>query len=197
MIDVGGQKSPQQVYFGTDSRVADPARFVVPIEAIAGVFFVLIALVFVGLGQVMGRRFDAIPDRLTAYSADIVGSLTGIIAFGAASYWRIPATLWFALGLAIGSLFHAAAPVAARGRRARRAFHRGHADRLAQDSTGPRGLELWSPYNLVTVQSRHFGSSMSTIWRIRGCARWKKAEPPTCFPTCSTATRTGRRSTTS
>ncbi len=28
MIDVGGQKSPQQVYFGADSRVADPARLV-------------------------------------------------------------------------------------------------------------------------------------------------------------------------
>ena len=50
MIDVGGQKSPQQIYFGADSRVADPARFVVPIEAIAGVFFVSIALMFVGLG---------------------------------------------------------------------------------------------------------------------------------------------------
>ena len=50
MIDVGGQKSPQQIYFGADSRVADPARFVVPIEAIAGVFFVSIALLFVGLG---------------------------------------------------------------------------------------------------------------------------------------------------
>ena len=64
-------------------RRHDPSQFVVPIEAVAGLFFVLIALMFVGLGQVMGRAFDAIPDRVVAYTADILGSLAGIAAFGA------------------------------------------------------------------------------------------------------------------
>ena len=41
-----------------------PRRFVVPIEVLAGVFFVLIALLFVGLGQEMGRAFDAIENRV-------------------------------------------------------------------------------------------------------------------------------------
>jgi hypothetical protein len=55
-IDVGGQGSPQQVFFGTEFyRAPDPSPFIVPIEAVAAVFFVLIALSFVGLGQVMGR----------------------------------------------------------------------------------------------------------------------------------------------
>jgi hypothetical protein len=40
------------------------AQLVVPIEAVAAVFFVLVALMFVGLGQVMGRAFDAYPNRV-------------------------------------------------------------------------------------------------------------------------------------
>src|SRR6266496_2534499 len=35
MIDVGGQRSPQQVYFGTEYRAADLSTFVVPIELLA------------------------------------------------------------------------------------------------------------------------------------------------------------------
>src|SRR6202165_5522402 len=54
-VDVGGQgSSPQQVFFGTEYRNPDVAQFVIPIELIAALFFVLIALMFVGLGQVLG-----------------------------------------------------------------------------------------------------------------------------------------------
>ena len=38
------------------------ARFTVPIEAITGVFFVIVALMFIGLGKVLGRAFDACPN---------------------------------------------------------------------------------------------------------------------------------------
>jgi hypothetical protein len=65
------------------------------------VFFVLIALVFTGLGQAMGRAFAAIPDRVAAYSTNVLGSLAGIVAFGAASWlWTTP-LLWFAVGLVV------------------------------------------------------------------------------------------------
>ena len=101
LVDVGGQGSPQQVYFGTEYYARDPAWFVIPIEAVAGLFFVLIALMFVGLGQVMGRLFNAIPDRVYAYTVNILGSLTGITAFGLASYFRTPPIVWFGLSLAI------------------------------------------------------------------------------------------------
>jgi spermidine synthase len=96
-IDVGRQQQPQQVFFGTEARPADPGRFVVPIEAVAGVFFVLVALVFVGLGQEMGRSFNAIPDRVAAYTTNVLGSLAGIAAFGLASYLRSPPLVWFAV----------------------------------------------------------------------------------------------------
>ena len=152
MIDVGGQKSPEQVFLGTDSRIADPARFVVPIEAIAGVFFVLIALLFVGPGQVMGRRFGAISNRLTAYSADILGSLTGIAAFGALSYWQIPATFWFVISLAIGLYFtprrrwlHAAAAIGV-------LYITGSRIDWPRVPTGRNTWNIWSPYNFVSYQ---------------------------------------------
>jgi spermidine synthase len=97
-IDVGGQESPQQVFFGTELYQApDPSQFIVPIEGVAAVFFVLIALVFVGLGQVMGRAFDTIANRVAAYTVDILGSLLGIAVFGVTSLFRLPPELWFTL----------------------------------------------------------------------------------------------------
>jgi len=100
-IDVGGQASPQQIFFGTEYRVNDPSQIVIPIEVVAGVFFVLLALIFVGLGQAMGSAFNAIPDRIAAYTADIAGSLAGIMAFGIVSYLRTPPLVWFVISMMI------------------------------------------------------------------------------------------------
>ena len=102
MIDVGSQQSPQLIYFGTDARIKDPSKWVVPIEVLAAYFFVLVALLFVGPGQEMGRRFAAIDNRLVAYTADILGSLAGIAVFGLMSFFRVPAWIWFLIALAIG-----------------------------------------------------------------------------------------------
>jgi spermidine synthase len=95
-IALGGQQdSPRFVYFGTEYRPADPSRWVIPMWAVAGTCFTLIAVTFIGLGQVMGRAFDAIPDRVMAYTVDVLGSLTGIAVFGAMSYFQLPPTVWF------------------------------------------------------------------------------------------------------
>jgi spermidine synthase len=101
VIDVGGQASPQEIFFGTEYSSNDPSRFFIPIEAVAGLFFVLIAVMFVGLGQVMGRAFDRIPNRIAAYTTNIVGSLIGIFTFAAASYFHTTPLLWFGVSLAI------------------------------------------------------------------------------------------------
>ena len=95
-VSLGNQQGlPRLIYFGAEYRPLDPSRWVIPMWAIAGSFFALIALTFVGLGQVMGRAFDAIPDRVRAYSVDVAGSLTGIAAFAAASWFELPPTVWF------------------------------------------------------------------------------------------------------
>ena len=98
-IEVGSQASPQQVFFGTELRRGDLSRFVVPIECVAAAFFAVIALLFVGLGQTMGRAFAAAPDRVFAYSVDILGSLTGIACFSLASYCQTSPVVWFAIGI--------------------------------------------------------------------------------------------------
>ena len=108
-IDVGGQASPQEVFFGTEYRNPDIAQFVVPIEAVAAVFFVLIALMFVGLGQVLGRAFDAYPNRVLGYTLNISGSLAGIVGFSAISFMQAPPVVWFLISCAgVAYLLHQA-----------------------------------------------------------------------------------------
>src|SRR5271157_3980466 len=114
MVDVGGQGSPQQVYFGTEFQARDPSTFVVgtqleawsiPIELLALLFFYLITYTFVGLGQVLGRAFDEARDRLRAYISNIIGSLAGIAVFALASYlWTSPMA-WFAIVMALWLYF--------------------------------------------------------------------------------------------
>jgi SAM-dependent methyltransferase len=95
VVDVGHQASPQEVFFGTEYRNPDVAQFVVPIESIAALFFVLIALMFVGLGQVLGRAFDAYPNRVLGYTLNIGGSLAGIVGFSALSFAQARPEIWF------------------------------------------------------------------------------------------------------
>lgn len=94
-IDVGGQASPQEVFFGTEYRNPDVAQFVVPIEVIAAIFFVAVALMFVGLGQVLGRAFDTYPNRVLGYTLNIGGSLAGIVGFSMISIFQAPPVVWF------------------------------------------------------------------------------------------------------
>jgi hypothetical protein len=99
-VDVGHQASPQEVFFGTEYHNPDLAKFVVPIEAIAALFFVLIALMFVGLGQTLGRAFDAYPNRVIGYSLNIGGSLAGILGFSLLSFAQTPPVIWFLISCA-------------------------------------------------------------------------------------------------
>ncbi len=94
-LEVGDQSSPQVVFFGTEHVSRDPAAFIVPIECVAGLFFALIALAFVGLGQELGRALASVPDRVTAYTINIAGSLVGILAFAGCSLLELPPFWWF------------------------------------------------------------------------------------------------------
>jgi SAM-dependent methyltransferase len=104
MIDVGGQLAPQQVYFGTERRAGDLSTFVIPMEVIAGVFFALISVIFIGIGQAMGRAFNAIPNPIVAYTLNLLGSLAGIVGFAVLSYLWTPPAVWFAISA--GLLLH-------------------------------------------------------------------------------------------
>mgnify|MGYP000896397685 CR=1 FL=1 len=92
MIDVGDNS--QVVYFGAD-RYVDPARFVIPIEVLAGLFFVLICVAMIGPGQELGRALGRMPNRVQAYSINVAGSLVGIALFGLASWLELSPVFWF------------------------------------------------------------------------------------------------------
>lgn len=99
MIDVGDNS--QVVYFGADARYSDPAKFVIPIEALCGLFFLVICLAMVGPGQELGRALDRVPDRVKAYTVNIAGSVAGIVLFAACSYLQAPPTVWFGVVAAL------------------------------------------------------------------------------------------------
>jgi hypothetical protein len=104
IIDVGRNKaSPQLVFFGTEARVSDVATFVIPIELVVGIAFLIIAGVMIGIGQQLGRRFASIHNSVQAYSVNIAGSLTGVLLFQAVSKFVSP-VWWFTL-VAVGLLY--------------------------------------------------------------------------------------------
>jgi SAM-dependent methyltransferase len=100
MLDVDHQSSPQLVFFGVEYQSGDPSAFVVPMEAVCGFFFLVIALVLVGPGQRLGRALVRVPNRVEAYTVNIAGSIAGIALFSACSWWQLAPAWWFALSMA-------------------------------------------------------------------------------------------------
>jgi SAM-dependent methyltransferase len=100
VIDVGNQASPQMVFFGVEYQVHDLSSFVIPIEALCGYFFLIIALAMIGPGQQLGRCLAQLPNRLEAYTIDILGSIAGIVLFAVCSFLELPPTFWFAIVMA-------------------------------------------------------------------------------------------------
>lgn len=96
-VDVGNQVSPQHVYFGTEHSSQDISRYAIPIEVLCGFFFVVIALAFLGPGQELGRAINRWPNRVQAYTLNIVGSIIGIALFAICSLIELSPFWWFLL----------------------------------------------------------------------------------------------------
>ena len=101
LIDVGGQNSPQQVFFGAEYAARNPGQFVVPIEVVAGFFFLLITGVFLGLGQELGLSLRMVASPIAGYSWNIAASLAGIVTFSAFSFAQIDPRGWFGVAGAL------------------------------------------------------------------------------------------------
>ncbi|MCS6863705.1 MAG: hypothetical protein RMJ56_01750 [Gemmataceae bacterium] len=99
VFKVGNQANPEVVYFGTETSIIlnNPLPFTIPMEFVGALFFAIIAAILVGPGQEMGRAFNRVPSRTTAYSANLLGSLLGIGTFAICSMERWPPLVWFAL----------------------------------------------------------------------------------------------------
>ena len=149
IIDSGHQTSPQEVFFG-QYRDPDVTRFPIPIDLIVAAVFVLIAFLFVGLGQVLGRTFAAYPHRLLGYTLNIVGSLGGLIAFSLLSFLQTDPVVWFVLVAAgVAYLLQQTKHLSPVGALLLCGFVLAIALPYVRESTEPGGATAWSPYNAV------------------------------------------------
>lgn len=65
------------------------------------VFMALVWEIFIPIGRLLARLMDDHPRPIAAYSANIAGSLVGILAFVAASAFGLPPYLWCAIAAAL------------------------------------------------------------------------------------------------
>ena len=110
----------------------------------------------------MGRRFAAIDNRLMAYTADILGSLAGITAFGLMSFFRVPAWVWFLIALVIGVCFVPRRRCAPRGGGAGGARPGRLAD-WPRDALGVPTEVIWSPYYQVRFKPRYLSIDVNNL----------------------------------
>ncbi|TLF49615.1 spermidine synthase, partial [Nonomuraea sp. KC401] len=75
------------LYWTSLSTSGPPAWLILP------VIFCAAALVLMGPAELVGRCFPELP-RLEAYRYDLIGSLTGIVAFTALSFLSAPPVFW-------------------------------------------------------------------------------------------------------
>ncbi len=103
-VNVGNQIAPDVIFFGTEANATSTPEFLVPVELVTGLMFLLIAAVMIGPGQEMGRAFNKVSDRATAYALNLGGSLAGIVLFATCSWFHLPPVVWFGI-TAIGILY--------------------------------------------------------------------------------------------
>lgn len=180
-VDVGNQASPQQVYFGAEYHRQDLSRYAIPVEILCGFFFIVIALAFLGPGQELGRALKRWPNRVQAYTLNIVGSIVGIFLFAACSWLELSSSWWFLL-VAVGlSYFYFISP---RHRFPRRVFSWTPvtaallvlvvwlaAFNPVLDQDQPQSQQFWSPYYRIDFKQADLSLSVNLIYHQQMVSR--------------------------
>src|SRR6266516_1733833 len=84
--------STQVLYYGiADQQSVQAENFLV-----LPIIFGMVTLCFIPLARSFGKLFSQLTP-LTAYTYDIIGSLAGIAAFSAMSYFSLPPLAWFSI----------------------------------------------------------------------------------------------------
>ena len=134
--------STTSIYFTSGT-----AEQVVPVEStlLLPLLFAIVAVLFVTVGQQMGRSLTTRPP-LQAYAINLLGSLCGVGAFALVSFLQLPPVAWFAIAAT------ASAPFVLPGRRAIALLNAGLlAASLVVVHQMERG-SLWSPYYRITIR---------------------------------------------
>ena len=142
--------SPNAIYFssGTSSQVV-----VVESTYLLPVIFLAVVALFTAVAERMGEEMAGLRP-LVGYTANIIGSLAGVVAFGVLSWLQLPPAVWFATAAA------AAVPLLAMpavGARARVSAGLVANAALLAGAIGVvhvlAGSALWSPYYKIAVRS--------------------------------------------
>jgi spermidine synthase len=180
-VDVGNQASPEQVYFGAEYYSQDLSRYSIPVEILCGFFFIVIALAFLGPGQELGRALKRWPNRVQAYTLNIVGSIVGILLFAACSWLELSSACWF-LMVAMGlGYFYFISP---RHRFPRRVFSWTPLTaallvlvvwlagfNLVRDQNQPQSQQFWSPYYRIDFKQADLSLSVNLIYHQQMVSR--------------------------
>jgi spermidine synthase len=182
-VDVGNQASPQQIFFGTEYHSGDLSSYAIPVEVLCGFFFTVIALAFIGPGQELGRALKRWPNRVQAYTLNIIGSIAGILLFAACSWLELSPFWWFLLvALGLGYFYF----ISPRHRLPRRLI--GLAPLIAlllvmmvwlavlvpvhDDYQGQRDAQqLWSPYYRIDFKKADLSLSVNLIYHQQMVSR--------------------------
>ena len=118
--------------------------------AITVPLFILNAMIFVPLGQIVGGYLEKAPHGIFAYSVNILGSLGGILLFTLlCQYWQ-PPVVWFAIaGVLLAFLVGKIAPL-----RWASIVTMGLCILLFFLHPQRTGREYWSPYQYLEVSER-------------------------------------------
>lgn len=86
--------SSQEVFFGITEKITvhgPESFFLLPLV------FTVVTVLFTLLGQNLGRLLTAVQPPLTAYTIDVLGSITGSAVFALVSFLDAPPAVWFAI----------------------------------------------------------------------------------------------------
>jgi SAM-dependent methyltransferase len=84
------------VYYSDFQR---QTRVVLLLPECLGFFFLLLAIVFIPIGQRIGEDLKAVSPPLQGYIINILGSLAGVLAFAAISFLGLGPWWWFAIAM--------------------------------------------------------------------------------------------------
>lgn len=183
--DVGNQASPQLIFFGTEYHIGDLSRYAVPVEALCGFFFLIIALAMVGPGQELGRALNRWTNRVQAYSINISGSIVGILLFALCSWLQLSPLWWFSL-VALGLAYFLFISPYSSDRRFRKLLGLGPVVALLlivmvilaaytpihNDFVGERDAQhIWSPYYRIDFKPNDLSLSVNLIYHQQMVSR--------------------------
>jgi hypothetical protein len=115
--------------------------------------FLLVVSIFASLGSVLGEQLAG-KKPLPGYTANLLGSLAGVMAFSIVSFCQVPPVVWLVIGFASLAMFY------------KRPWHVGTMVACLVLSLVSTGSSLWSPYYRIDLQSWNFlrkGDSMQAL----------------------------------